>query len=884
MALSGTFYGATVANGYRLEIDWTASQNISGNYSDVTARVYWHSLGSGYTVSSSATKSGSTTIDGNVHSFSTAGASLSGNERRLIDTYTVTVYHNADGSRSADISASYSPKVSLAVYVDTVSASGTAYLDTIPRASTASSNVSWTAGTQDLGISLNVASSSFHHSIQIFVQHTDGLYYDPIGQRDNIGSSTTWQFTQAEITQAYRNIGGYENRSAIVRVFTYDQYGSQIGSYQDKTGTVYAINTATVTLNSTNSFNIGDSIPYTLNNYTTGSSGGFTYDFVFTIGGFARTFPANTAQTGTITFVQADIDAIYAQTPNANSITGTVSVKTYYNGVSTEDGIPATDTTNITANVVGSNPTFGTGYTYADTNATVKGITTNDQYIVQNQSSLTVTLPKASQATAQHAAYMLSYAASIAGSSVTIPVPTATPTLSTATTGGLLAAGTYYVVYTWVTAKGESFSSPENSIVIPAGTSTNTITVTIPSFPSGATSANIYISTATGTETKQGSTSSTTYTQTAALVAGVAQPAMTFNIGTVNASVNTNLQVTATDSRGNITTTSISVNIVPYQPPVVNATATRLNGFDVSTTLTLSGSASAVSVSGNKNAIVSAKYQYRQKGGTYNALTSFTVTGTFPSYAVTNVTLTLDNTLAWDISFVVTDKFGSTTVVQSVSAGTPILFIDSVKKSVGVGKFPTGTGTFEIAGAVTTGGNVSVTGNVTATGTISENGSLLQDKYAPAGTIQMFGGATAPSGWLICDGLPISRTTYSRLYGIIGTRFGTGDGSTTFNLPNFAGRMPVGLYSADTTLDTLGKTGGEGTHVLTTSEMPSHTHNIIEDGGRLVGKYGGADSGSNGYQYQGSGRSTTFTADAQGGGAAHNNMPPYTVVYFIIKT
>lgn len=99
-------------------------------------------------------------------------------------------------------------------------------------------------------------------------------------------------------------------------------------------------------------------------------------------------------------------------------------------------------------------------------------------------------------------------------------------TLTTSASGGTVTAGTYYVKYTWVNSNGvESLPSPESNGLTTTG-STSTITITLPSFPTGIVSANIYISTATGTETKQNATpvTTTTYTQTSALSAGTACP------------------------------------------------------------------------------------------------------------------------------------------------------------------------------------------------------------------------------------------------------------------------------------------------------------------------------------------------------------------------
>lgn len=103
--------------------------------------------------------------------------------------------------------------------------------------------------------------------------------------------------------------------------------------------------------------------------------------------------------------------------------------------------------------------------------------------------------------------------------------PTIAPTLSTSiNASSTLPVGvTYYVTYTWQSGS-ESNSSPEASILLPLG---NQLVVNVPTFPSGVTSANIYISTTSGNETKQGSTSSNTYTQSVALVAGTAQPKAT---------------------------------------------------------------------------------------------------------------------------------------------------------------------------------------------------------------------------------------------------------------------------------------------------------------------------------------------------------------------
>jgi microcystin-dependent protein len=102
------------------------------------------------------------------------------------------------------------------------------------------------------------------------------------------------------------------------------------------------------------------------------------------------------------------------------------------------------------------------------------------------------------------------------------------------------------------------------------------------------------------------------------------------------------------------------------------------------------------------------------------------------------------------------------------------------------------------------------------------------DNFLPAGVITQYGAATAPTGWLLCRGQAISRTNplYTRLFTAISTTYGAGDGTTTFNVPNLQGRIPVGFDSTQTEFDALAETGGSKTHTITTANMPSHQHGV----------------------------------------------------------
>lgn len=149
---------------------------------------------------------------------------------------------------------------------------------------------------------------------------------------------------------------------------------------------------------------------------------------------------------------------------------------------------------------------------------------------------------------------------------------------------------------------------------------------------------------------------------------------------------------------------------------------------------------------------------------------------------------------------------------------------------------------------------------------------------APIGAIVLWGTESAPSGYLLCDGSQVSRTTYADLFAVIGTTFGAGNGSSTFNLPNFKGKVPVGQNSVDSDFNELGETGGAKRHTLSTGEMPSHSHTID------VGYYpsgSGADFG--GTPANKTGVSQPASTNTAGGGQAHNNLQPYIVLNYIIK-
>ena len=165
------------------------------------------------------------------------------------------------------------------------------------------------------------------------------------------------------------------------------------------------------------------------------------------------------------------------------------------------------------------------------------------------------------------------------------------------------------------------------------------------------------------------------------------------------------------------------------------------------------------------------------------------------------------------------------------------------------------------------------------------NASITANPGVLAGSLLMWPTASAPTGYLNCDGTAVSRTTYAALFAVVSTTFGTGDGSTTFNLPNYTNRMPYGT--------TVGATGGSATTTISQANLPNVSFPVTDPGHAhsyttpSLSPNNAAGSIPDYIRTTGAttGTATTgISVNSGGSGTAATTISPYLGINFIIKT
>lgn len=314
----------------------------------------------------------------------------------------------------------------------------------------------------------------------------------------------------------------------------------------------------------------------------------------------------------------------------------------------------------------------------------------------------------------------------------------------------------------------------------------------------------------------------------------------TIDYGVINLGSNTSVSVKVIDSRGNATTVTKTITILDWVNPTAIIKAGRVNNYENTTKIKAQVTISSVN---SKNAITELKYRYKK--------TNTSTWGSYVSFS-NNVetSVNIDKNYAWNFQVYIVDKFGNTTYNFTVAKGMPIMFFDINKISVGVNKFPINNNSLDVD--------------------IINGKSILNLTY-PVGSIYMSVNSTNPG------------TLFGGTWVQLQNRFLLGAGSSYSN----------------------GATGGSATVTLNVNQIPAHTHtqaSCTDPGNhshyipnaRSTSSSGSppkfeswptCTSTSRNHYTDGAGSHThTITLNNTGGGQAHDNMPPYLVVYMWKRT
>lgn len=436
MALSGSFQNLPV-NNFGLYCTWSATQSVTGNYSDVTLNVYLKY----YTLEVGSRADSTISINGTSETYTAPAINdySSGQHTKLLKTKTVRVNHNADGTKSG---------VALSAYwrfsgtysgtpISSITASTTITLDTIDRAAPTVSLS--TSGITASGVTISATSSA---TADIWQYSTD--------------NGSTWtQFSTTAGTSASKAITGLSpNTTYYIKVRARKKSNQVYGT--SSAATVKTLGGAVV--NSVTALTADAATVKVVINVTVYEAS-YTNTLVIKNGSTAYltisglSWSKGTADR-TVTLTAAQRTTLLTAMASIKSFTGTFAVSSYSG--STQIGSTSSKTATVSTTAANSGPTLS-GFTFADSYATTTAITENDQLFIQGYSKLTVT---PGTATAKNNATITNYTATCNGVSVS------NTTGDVLTVGVVSKSGTVAVVLTVTDSRGYTASVSKNITVL----------------------------------------------------------------------------------------------------------------------------------------------------------------------------------------------------------------------------------------------------------------------------------------------------------------------------------------------------------------------------------------------------------------------------------
>lgn len=344
----------------------------------------------------------------------------------------------------------------------------------------------------------------------------------------------------------------------------------------------------------------------------------------------------------------------------------------------------------------------------------------------------------------------------------------------------------------------------------------------------------------------------------------------------------------AADTRGKVVTKTANFTVLPYEPPTIGAngwSVKRANASNVPTDtgqylrLDLHVIAKSLKPSTTEKNFLKISIRTRPLDGAWSA-PQIINPGLVQNGAIQisgGANFLVSKSYLVEVS--ITDNTGISPLILNTTVPTATVTLDMNGTNVGIGKYHE-QGALDVAGDVYSNGKKLI--------------NYDEAPDLPTGMIMAWTSNGIPNNFLLCNGQAVSRTTYSDLFAVIGTTYGAGNGSSTFNVPDFRGRVPAGRDSTKTAFNTLGKVGGTERETLTIEEMPSHNHPLTSDGlghsfswGRTfagnVYSTGVAAAGNTPGNNLATSQNNWHVTANRGGGGSHNNLQPYATVNFIIK-